>query len=140
MINNVVLIGRLTKDADLRSTQTGKSVANFTLAVNRKYKKEGQPEADFINCVAWNKTAELLGDYTRKGSQVGVEGNIQTRNYENNEGQRVYMTEVVVQSVTFLDSKKENSQTSPYQKNDYTSNHFESGSNAIDINDDFLPF
>lgn len=140
MINNVVLIGRLTKDADLRSTQTGKSVASFTLAVNRKYKKEGQPEADFINCVAWNKTAELLGDYTGKGSQVGVEGNIQTRNYENNEGQRVYVTEVVVKSVTFLDSKKENSQTSHYQKNDYTSNHFESGSNAIDINDDFLPF
>lgn len=140
MINNVILIGRLTKDADLRSTQTGKSVANFTLAVNRKYKKEGQPEADFINCVAWNKTAELLGDYTGKGSQVGVEGNIQTRNYENNEGQRVYVTEVVVQSVTFLDSKKENSQTSHYQKNDYMSNQFESGSNAIDINDDFLPF
>ena len=105
MINNVVLVGRLTKDPELRMTQSGASVANLTLAVNRKIQAQGQPDADFINCIAWNKTAELLNTYTHKGSLIGVEGRIQTRSYENNQGTRIYVTEVVIESLTFLEPK-----------------------------------
>lgn len=107
MLNTVVLSGRLTKDAELRYTQSGNAVANFTLAVNRKFKSEGQPEADFINCVIWNKSAETLVNHTGKGSLIGVEGNIQTRSYEDSEGKMRYVTEVYVASFTFLESKKE---------------------------------
>ncbi len=83
MINRVVLVGRLTKDPELRRTQSGTSVVSYTIAVNRRSAQPGQPDADFINCVAWNKTAELMAQYLHKGSLIGVEGRIQTRNYEN---------------------------------------------------------
>lgn len=117
MINNVVLTGRLTKEVELRYTPNGAAVANFTLAVNRRFKSEGQPEADFINCVIWNKSAEILAEHTSKGSQIGVEGNIQTRVYENNDGNRVYVTEVYATNFTFLENKKEEDQPSkPPQK------------------------
>lgn len=87
MINNVVLVGRLTKDPDIRNTQQGTVVASFTLAVNRNFKDQnGNREADFINCVAWRKTAELLGDHVKKGQQIGVVGRIQTRSYDNQQG------------------------------------------------------
>lgn len=104
-MNVVNLIGRLVKEADIRRTQSGGQVATFTLAVSRRSKQDGQPDADFINCVAWNKTAEILDKYTKKGSQIGVEGRIQTRNYENQQGQRVYVTEVIVNGVQLLDPK-----------------------------------
>jgi single-strand DNA-binding protein len=108
MINNVVLVGRLTKDADLRYTQNSKAVATFTLAVNRQFKNpQGQYEADFINVVIWGQSAEALSKYTNKGSQIGVTGRIQTRNYENQQGQRVYVTEVVADSFQFLESKNQ---------------------------------
>ena len=110
MINNVVLVGRLTRDPELRMTQSGASVANLTLAVNRKIQAQGQPDADFINCIAWNKTAELLNTYTHKGSLIGAEGRIQTRSYENNQGARIYVTEVVIENLTFLEPKS-NGQT-----------------------------
>lgn len=117
MINNVTLIGRMTKDTDLRYTQSGKAVATFTLAVNRNFTNaQGEREADFIMCTAWDKTAELLAKYTNKGSLVGVEGRIQTRNYENNQGQRVYVTEVVANNVQFLDSKNDKSQSRQEQQ------------------------
>lgn len=106
MINRVVLVGRLTKDPELRRTQSGTSVVSYTIAVNRRSAQPGQPDADFINCVAWNKTAELMAQYLHKGSLIGVEGRIQTRNYENQQGQRVYVTEVVTDSVQFLEPKK----------------------------------
>ena len=96
-MNVVSLIGRLVKDLDLRYTQSGKAVATGTLAVNRRFKNaSGENEADFINIQIWDKGAENLANFTRKGSQVGVNGRIQTRNYENKEGARVYVTEIVV--------------------------------------------
>lgn len=109
MINKSILVGRLTKDADLRYTAGGKAVATFTLASNRPYTNQaGEKQADFINCVVWNKSAEALANHTSQGSLIGVVGRIQTRNYENNQGQRVYVTEVLVEEFQFLESKKNN--------------------------------
>ncbi|WP_203289127.1 single-stranded DNA-binding protein [Metabacillus indicus] len=103
MINSVVLVGRLTKDPEMRYTADGAPVANITLAVNRTFKNaSGVMEADFVNCTLWRKTAENTANYCRKGSIVGVSGRIQTRNYENSEGKRVYVTEVVADSVRFM--------------------------------------
>lgn len=104
-MNSVNLIGRLTKDAEIKSTQSGKELATLTLAVNRRFKSDGQQSADFIRCQAWGKTAEIISKYTHKGSQIGVSGRIQTRDYENQQGQRVYVTEVVADSVDLLESK-----------------------------------
>ncbi len=107
MINNVVLVGRLTKDPDLRYTGSGVAVATFTLAVNRNYTSQsGDREADFINCVIWRKSAESLANYARKGTLLGVTGRIQTRNYENQQGQRVYVTEVVADNFQLLESRQ----------------------------------
>lgn len=106
MINRVVLVGRLTKDPELRYTPNGVAVATFTLAVNRTFMNQsGEREADFINCVVWRKQAENMANYLRKGSLTGIEGRIQTRSYENQEGRRVYVTEVVADSVQFLEPK-----------------------------------
>ncbi|MGX7031238.1 single-stranded DNA-binding protein [Vagococcus zengguangii] len=106
MINNVVLVGRLTKDPDLRYTSSGQATANFTLAVNRSYKNaNGQYDADFINVVIWRKPAETLAQYAKKGTLLGVTGRIQTRNYENQQGQRVYVTEVVCENFQLLESR-----------------------------------
>lgn len=106
MINNVVLVGRMTKDADLRYTSNGTAVASFTVAVNRQFTNQsGEREADFINCVAWRKTAETLANFTKKGSLVGVEGRIQTRSYDNQQGQKVYVTEIVVDNFSMLEPK-----------------------------------
>ena len=108
MINNVVLAGRLTKDPDIRETGSGHKVANFTLAVNRKFKGEdGEYQADFINCQVWRQQAENLEKYVNKGDLVAVEGRIQTRSYENDEGRTVYITEIVAQSVTYLETNRE---------------------------------
>lgn len=105
MINNVVLIGRLTRDVELRYTPTNVAVATFTLAVNRNFKNaDGEREADFVNCVIWNKQAENLANWTKKGYLVGITGRIQTRSYENQQGQRVYVTEVVAESFKCLKS------------------------------------
>ncbi|OTN83945.1 hypothetical protein A5819_003495 [Enterococcus sp. 7E2_DIV0204] len=106
MINNVVLNGRLTEDCDLRYTGSGKAVGNITIAVNRDFtNQQGEREADFINCVVWGKPAETFANYTRKGSLVSVAGRLQSRNYENQQGQKVYVTEVVVEHFDFLESK-----------------------------------
>ncbi|BCA84486.1 single-stranded DNA-binding protein [Enterococcus saigonensis] len=111
MINNVVLVGRLTKDPDLRYTANGAAVATFTLAVNRNFTNQsGDREADFINCVIWRKPAETLANYARKGTLLGVTGRIQTRNYENQQGQRVYVTEVVAENFQLLESRSANEQ------------------------------
>lgn len=106
MINNVVLTGRLTKDVDLRYTSNGTAVGSFTVAVDRQFKSQsGERETDFINCVMWRKAAENFANFTRKGSLVGIQGRIQTRNYENQQGQRVYVTEVVADNFTLLESR-----------------------------------
>jgi single-strand DNA-binding protein len=103
MINQVILVGRLTKDPELRYTPDGQAVANVTLAVSRNFKSHaGEIEADFVNCTLWRKTAENTANYCKKGSIVGVSGRIQTRNYANNEGQRVFVTEVLADSVKFM--------------------------------------
>lgn len=112
MINRVVLVGRLARDPDLRYTPNGNAVVNFTLAVNRTFKNSnGEQEADFINCQAWRTTAENVAQYLRKGSLAGIDGRIQTRSYENDEGRRVYVTEVVADSVQFLEPKKQDQET-----------------------------
>ena len=109
MINSVNLVGRLTRDVELRVSQSNVTVATFTLAVNRSFKSaNGEREADFINCVAFKKTAEILNQYAGKGSQIGVTGSIQTRNYENKDNQRVYVTEVIANNIALLDSKGSN--------------------------------
>lgn len=106
MINSVVLVGRMVKDADLRYTAQGQAVATFSLAVNRNFKSQnGEREADFISCVIWRKQAENLANWAKKGTLVGIEGRIQTRNYENSQGQRVYVTEVVAESFQVLENK-----------------------------------
>lgn len=101
-INRVVLIGRLTRDPELRKTQNGTSVCSFTLAVNRRQNQDGTQDADFINCVAWNKLADNIQLYQKKGNQLGIEGRINTRSYDNQQGQKVYVTEVIAESVQFL--------------------------------------
>ncbi|MEC6748761.1 single-stranded DNA-binding protein [Marinilactibacillus sp. XAAS-LB27] len=106
MINNVVLVGRLTRDAELRYTGSSTAVASFSIAVERTFTNaQGERETDFINCVAWRKTAEIISNFTRKGSLVGVTGRIQTRNYTNNEGRKVYITEVVCENFQMLEPK-----------------------------------
>ena len=131
MINNVILTGRLTKDADLRKTTSGKSVASFSLAVDRGRKVEGQPTADYVPCVAWDKTADLLVQYCHKGSLIGVEGKIQTRSYEDpNSRKKVYVTEVVINNLTFLETKGQ-AQQQTEQFNEMP---------TLEIDSDDLPF
>lgn len=157
MINNVVLVGRLTKDPDLRYTANGTGVATFTLAVNRNFtNQDGNREADYINCVIWRKSAETLANYARKGTLLGVTGRIQTRNYENQQGQRVYVTEVVAENFQLLESRSASDQRQSNNASANSSgNYNQSNKNSvpdfgrdndpfsgssIDIGDDDLPF
>ena len=149
MINRVVLVGRLTRDVDLRYTQSGNAVGQINIAVNRNFTNaNGDREADFLNCIIWRKSAENLSNFTHKGSLIGIDGRLQTRNYENKEGQRVYVTEVVVDNFSLLDSKASgeasgkqsanHTQNKPQQNNQ--SDPFANNGQAIDISDDDLPF
>ena len=104
-MNKVIILGRLTADPEIRYTQAGKAVASLTIAVNRGF---GSDTADFINCVAWEKLAEIIGNNLSKGSQVLVEGRIQNRSYENNQGEKRFITEVVLNNIEFVGSKKKN--------------------------------
>ena len=108
MNNIVILIGRLTKEVELRYTEKELPIANFTIAINREYKNEnGEYETDFINCVAFQQSAKLMGEYTHKGDLIGIKGKLQTRNYEDKEGKKHYVTEVITERITFLQQKKE---------------------------------
>ncbi|MDR7000018.1 single-stranded DNA-binding protein [Neobacillus niacini] len=170
MMNRVVLVGRLTKDPELRYTPSGVAVATFTLAVNRQFSnQQGEREADFINCVVWRKPAENVANFLKKGSLAGVDGRVQTRNYEGQDGKRVYVTEVVAESVQFLEprnasgggSRNDNDlygapprepQGNPYgggnqnqrQNNNQGFTRVDddpfAGNGQIDISDDDLPF
>lgn len=156
MINNLTLVGRLTKDPDLKYTGNGTAVATFTLAVNRNFTNQsGEREADFINCVIWRKPAETLTNYAKKGVLIGVTGRIQTRSYDNQQGQKVYVTEVIADNFQLLESKKadssqntqgsgvSNSQTNNYTRNQQNTNSATAdpfGNSSIDISDDDLPF
>ena len=142
MINRVTLVGRLTKDPNFTENQV--AVANFTVAVNRTFKnKNGEQEADFINVVTFRKQAENVNHYLSKGSLVGIDGRIQTRNYENKEGQRIFVTEVVADSVQFLDPKNNNQQSNQPQQQrgkEPTGNNPFANDNNANIDDDDLPF
>ena len=116
MINRVVLVGRLTKSPELRKTQNGTSVCKFTLAVNRRVTGQGQPDADFISCVAWNKTADLMLQYLSKGSLIGIEGRLQTGRFTNNNGETIYTCDVMIDSLQFLDQKKSDGQSNDNQE------------------------
>ena len=141
-MNKVLLIGRLTKDPELRYTQSGTAVASFTLAVNRRFSNQsGEREADFINCVAWQKSAEFVANYFRKGQQMALEGRLQVRSFDGNDGQRRWVTEVVAEQIEFVGSKNENGSG----RQDYQNNNASAGSSLglgeeIVFDDNDLPF
>ena len=137
MINNVVLIGRLTRDVELHRTSQDQVVGQFTLAVNRNYKnQDGGYDADFINCVIWRKLAENFANWIKKGNLVAITGHIQTRNYENQQGQRVYVTEVVIDSFRSLE-KRDNSANQNSMAEQMPPSFT---GNSMDIKDDDFPF
>lgn len=153
MINNVTLVGRLTKDVELRYTGSGIAVGSFTLAVERPFKNaQGEQETDFIRAVIWRKNAENMVNFTTKGSRVGITGRIQTRNYQNNEGQTVYITEVAAESFQLLETRSEtdaqrqqngtNSNSNQSYNNNQRTNEepIDKNNDAVDISDDDLPF
>ena len=113
-MNSVVLIGRLVRDADIRYTQADEpmTIARFTLAVDRRYKRDGEQSADFISCIAFGKTADIIEKYVRKGMKIAIDGRIQTGSYTNKEGQKIYTTDIVVNNMEFLE-KKESAQEPP---------------------------
>lgn len=149
MINKVILVGRITKDPELRKTSSGISTVGFTLACNRRFSNsQGGQDADFINCVAWRQSADFMANYVKKGSLLGVEGRIQTRNYKDQSDRTVYVTEVVCDSVQILESKRDTQATNNYQaprqevyQNDIQSSYeSDFGSDTLDIASDDLPF
>lgn len=147
MVNSVILTGRLTKNIDLRQTSTGKAMTYFTLAVNRVFKNEqGVSDVDFITCVAFGVQAENMARFLGKGSLIAVEGRISTRNFQGNDGKTVYVTEVVASSITFLESKKQQGNTTQYgqtQNSGYSQqakNDFGGFEDNIDFNMGWNPF
>lgn len=149
MINRVVLVGRTTREVALRKTQSGRSVASFTVACNRRFQSaSGEQQTDFISCVAWGQTADYMAQYIAKGTLIGVEGRIQTRNYDDANGRRVYVTEVVCDSVQRLESRnasesRSSSASAPIQDSYFADtagyDDFNAGP-SLDISSDDLPF
>lgn len=143
MLNRVILIGRLTRDPELRYTPAGVAVTQFNLAVDRPFANvNGERETDFIGIVTWRQLAETCANYLKKGRLIAIEGRIQVRHYENNEGNRVYVTEVVADNVRFLESNrdKSNQQTSQEATTPRRNDPFYDDGKPIDISDDDLPF
>ncbi len=141
MINRVVLVGRVTKDIELRYTGSGDAVGSFTLAVERNFKnKSGERETDFVSCVIWRKPAENLANFTGKGAMLGVEGRLQTRTYDKDQGQKVYVTEIVVDNFQLLETRAESearrSQNQPIQDKKTDSKN----GNSLNVSDNDLPF
>ena len=154
-MNKAILIGRLTRDPELRTTPTGRNVCQFSVAVNRTFTNaNGEREADFINCVVWDKQAENLSKYQKKGNQSAVEGRIQTRNYDDKDGKRVYVTEILATNISFLDAKGtsngggsfNNMPEPPMEDNSNATtvsvdkDPFEAFGDSIEISDNDLPF
>ena len=138
MLNSVCLVGRLTKNPELRYTPSNQAVATFSLAVNRNFKgQNGEREADFINCVIWRQQAENLANWAKKGALIGITGRIQTRNYENQQGQRVYVTEVVAENFQLLESQKEREGG---QSQGYGQPDFSRQAEPFNIEESDLPF
>ena len=151
MINRIVLTGRITKDLVLKTTQAGHSVVSFTLAVDRAHKNgNGDREADFIRCTAWNKTAEFMNLHCPKGALIGVDGRLQTRSYDDRNGQRVYITEVVVDHMSLLESRNSQqgqqqppvapARQKPAPQQAQQEDPFAGNSDGVTISDDDLPF
>ena len=143
-MNKFIGIGRLTKDTELRYTTSNVAVAQFSLAVNRDFKnQQGEYEADFINCVAYRKLAETIAEYVRKGDRIAVEGRLQVRNYDNSEGKKIYITEVVVDGIDFLEAKKKDATDNNVvdkEEHKQESDPFADFGASIEISDDDLPF
>lgn len=145
MLNSVALTGRLTKDVDLRYTQSGTAVGSFIIAVDRQFRSaNGNRETDFISCAIWRKSAENLTKFTHKGSLIGVEGHIQTRTYDNAQGNKVYVTEVIVENFALLEPRQASQDNQQRAANNPASaiqgNSFANNSQPIDVGDDDLPF
>ena len=149
MINRVVLVGRMTRDPELRRTNTGSAVTSFTLALNRNYNSADGVQADYIPCVVWNKTAENVEKYCSKGSLVGVEGRLRSRSYDNAQGQKVYVVEVVCDSVQFLETRaaRERAQQPTANRNDFfdvkpmnLEKEFDNSFDSFDIMEDDIQF
>lgn len=145
MINSVALTGRLTKPVDLRYTQSGTAVGSFTIAVDRQFRSaNGERETDFINCAIWTKSSENLAKFTHKGSLIGIEGHIQTRTYDNAQGNKVYVTEVIVENFALLEPRKTSQDSQQRSANNPAAasqgNDFANNGKPMDISDDDLPF
>lgn len=158
MINTTILVGRLVRDPELRYTGSGIAVGSFTVAVERPFSNaQGERETDFVSCVVWRKPAENLANFTRKGSLIGLTGRIQTRNYEGNDGKKVYVTEVVAENIQYLEPKKANEERSGSSEGNQSQSNSNSSQGAnngyqkqdddpfeekdsIQIDDDDLPF
>ena len=143
-LNQVLLMGNLTGEPELKQTPGGLSVCNFTLAVNRKFGKQGDQSVDFINVVAWRQSADYVGRYLHKGSAIYVRGQIQTRNYTNSQGQKVYITEILAEEVASIGNKSENSGNgNNYRSNDYAPTAYGGSNNGFEElgdSDSSLPF
>lgn len=138
MLNSTCLVGRLTKDPELRYTPSNQAVATFSLAVNRDFKNQnGERDADFINCVIWRQQAENLANWAKKGALIGITGRIQTRNYENQQGQRVYVTEVVADGFILLEFKKDREAG---QSQGHSQPDFSQRAEPFSIDESDLPF
>ena len=147
MLNRVVLVGRLVADPELRHSPAGVGIANFTVAVNRTFtNQQGEREADFINCVCFKRVAENLANYQKKGNLIGVDGRIQTRSYEGQDGKRVYVTEIVADSVQFLEFNKKEGESTRSNQNANTGqtkandSPLENQGEPVDLKDEDLPF
>ena len=144
-MNKVILMGRLTRDPEVRYTTTNNTlVCTFSIAVNRRFRQEGQPDADFFNIVAWSKTGEFCSKYFKKGQQVGIIGRLQTRNYDDKDGKKVYVTEVVAEETYFADSRREGDgqggSAGTFAGVDAPFNAQEDASDFTPVTDDDLPF
>src|SRR5690625_4841836 len=139
-INKSILVGRLTRDPDLRYSQSGVAVCNFTIACNRHFKSSDGQDADFINCVTFRKSAENLANYMKKGSQIGVDGRLQSRTYDDKDGKKVFVTEVVADSVQFLEPKSSNQSGDSQKETKSNPDPFKNDAEPVSIPDDDLPF
>ena len=142
-MNKVTLVGRMAKDPELKQTSTGKAVGSFTVAVDRRFKRDGQPTADFFNVVAWNKPAELISQYLHKGDRIALNGRLQTRSYDAKDGSKRYITEVVLEEFDFIGSRNDsgsaNYNNSGYQNNNQPQSVApqKATNMPLDLDDDF---
>ena len=140
-MNKVILVGRMAKDPELKQTSTGNVVGNFAVAVDRRFKRDGQPTADFFNVVAWNKPAELISQYLHKGDRIALNGRLQTRSYQAKDGTKRYITEVVLEEFDFIGAKNDRQQEpKPQALPDYQSTLTADNSFNMMVEDDSLPF